>query len=80
MTTETRHAACTSDEYPDALCGADDGAFTNPRETVNCPQCRVILNHVRRSFPWHAGYTDWRLTKEQARAAVSGMAADARGE
>jgi hypothetical protein len=58
-----RHA---SHPEPDrALCGARNGSRTRPKEQVNCPECRVILNHVRYRYPAHARYGDWRLTREQ---------------
>jgi hypothetical protein len=58
-----RHA---SHPEPDrALCGARNGSRTRPKEQVNCPECRVILNHVRDRYPAHARYGDWRLTREQ---------------
>jgi hypothetical protein len=70
LSTETviRHAGRMDDDR-NPLCGAQ-GRATRPKETVNCPDCRVILNHIRSAYPAHAEYTDWRLTKaEKARAA-----------
>jgi hypothetical protein len=72
-----RHA---SHPEPDrALCGARNGSRTRPKEQVNCPECRVILNHVRDRYPAHARYGDWRLTREQKRRATARMAADMYG-
>lgn len=62
----------------ETLCGAG-GETTLPRETVNCPDCRVALNHLRHRYPEHAQYADWRLTREQERKAVEGMVADMYG-
>lgn len=70
-----RHARAIADA-PDALCGARTGRNTRPTESVSCPQCRVILNHVRRTYPEHADYTDWRPTKAQRHEAASAMYRD----
>jgi hypothetical protein len=58
------------------LCGATTGRATRPEESVNCPMCRVILNHVRQVYPSHAEYTDWRLTAKQRREAAESMYRD----
>lgn len=62
-----------------SLCGSQEGRATRPKESVNCPECRVILNHVRHAYPQHAGHTDWRSTAEQRRQAARDMAADMMG-
>lgn len=72
------HAGRMGDDRS-ALCGASTGRATRPRETVNCPTCRVILNHVRDAYPEHAEYTDWRSTPEQLRQAARDMVADMHG-
>lgn len=75
MTKEiVRHAARMADSF--SLCGSSSGRLTKPHESVNCPTCRVILNHVRDRYPEHAGYTDWRLTKDQERQAARDMYRD----
>lgn len=74
-----RHAA-RLDKSCLTLCGASSGRLTEPNETVDCPTCRVILNQVRNRYPKHAGYTDWRLTKEQMQQAARDMRADMYGE
>lgn len=53
--------------------------FTQPKEAVNCPECRVVLNHVRDRYPEHASYTDWRLTAEEQRRAAADFVADMHG-
>ncbi len=77
MTTVTRHAARTSDG--DFLCGPGEGRVTEPKESVNCPMCRTILNNVRERYPEHADYDDWRLTRAQERQAARDMVADMQG-
>lgn len=69
-----RHASRMADSY--SLCGSSSGRLTKPMESVNCPTCRVILNHVRDQYPEHAEYTDWRLTKDQERQAARDMYRD----
>lgn len=73
----TRHAS-ELDDSKYALCGDRVGApgLTKPKDVVNCPRCRAILNHVRQRYPEHAEYTDWRATKEQMREAVNDMYRD----
>jgi hypothetical protein len=61
------------------LCGSQTGVVTKPKEVVNCPCCRVILNYVRQTYPAHAEYTDWRLTKAELKRAAQDMAADMAG-
>lgn len=78
-TAAIRHASKTSDRRSAPLCGVVVGRTTAPKESVNCPECRVILNHVRNNYPAHAVYTDWRLTPAQARKAVDRMVADMYG-
>jgi len=73
---ETLHASRGDDI---ALCGADGGRLTRPKETVNCPGCRVAINHVRDRYPHHSEYTDWRLTPEQERRATQRLLADMYG-
>lgn len=73
---DTRHAARTSAE--DFLCGAGEGRTTKPKEVVNCPMCRVILNNLWKRYPEHDEYGDWRLTPEQERSAARDMLADMR--
>jgi len=57
-----RHAGQTSDNHPTSLCGIDGVKCTQPGETVDCPDCRVILDHVRSTYPEHARYSDWRAS------------------
>lgn len=73
-----RHAGRMDDDRS-ALCGSTTGRATRPKESVNCPSCRVILNHVREVYPQHAGHTDWRSTAAQRRRAARDMAADMMG-
>lgn len=82
LPSDTRHASRTSDSDTAsgiALCGVTDGRLTRPKQTVNCPNCRVILNHVRKAYPQHAGYTDWRATAKQKREATAAFIADMHG-
>jgi hypothetical protein len=58
-----------------SLCGLA-GRSTRPKEVVNCPTCRVILNHLRSAYPAHAEYTDWRPTKAQLAEAADAMHRD----
>jgi len=75
----TRHAS-KLDDSKETLCGETGGRLTKPKELVNCPTCRVILNHVRGRYPEHARYGDWRLTKDQMREAAADMRRDIYGE
>jgi hypothetical protein len=72
-----RHA---SNGHGGLLCGPQQinhrGRITRPKETVNCPDCRVVLNHIRELYPQHAGYMDWRLTAEARRQAAADFVAD----
>lgn len=71
------------DDSSATLCGVDwdqKNRKTRPKEVVNCPTCRAILNHIRDRYPSHAEYTDWRLTKDQMREAARDMARDLLGE
>lgn len=70
-----RHASAVDDRQLN-LCSAAGGHRTKPKESVNCPACRVIMNHVRDRYPEHASYTDWRLTRDQVRQAARDMRAD----
>ena len=70
-----RHAANPSGPLG-FLCGASHGRATRPKETVNCPDCRVTINAIRQTYPEHAEYTDWRPTKEQEREAAEAMYRD----
>jgi hypothetical protein len=70
-----RHAS-RLDDSNHSLCGDSSGRLTKPKESVNCPTCRAILNHVHDRYPEHASHTDWRLTKEQSRQAAREMYAD----
>jgi len=75
-----RHASRASDYAAGiALCGVTDERLTRPKQTVNCPECRVILNHIRQHYPQHADYTDWRLTADQRRKAARDFVADMHG-
>lgn len=76
MTTEMIRHASRLDDSPQFLCGAPGGRKTRPKESINCPTCRAILNHVRDRYPSHASHTDWRLTKEQRQQAARDMYAD----
>lgn len=78
MPTRIRHAGSGSGRGAEPLCG-DYGQVSRPGDTVNCPSCRTVLNHVRRAYPEHAGYTDWRPTTSQLREASKRMAADIYG-
>lgn len=78
MSSEVRHAGRMEDDRS-ALCGADTGRPTRPKESVNCPDCRTILNHTRQVYPQHAGYNDWRLTAQQRRDSVAAFVADMHG-
>lgn len=71
----TRHAS-KLDDSREALCGEQAGRLTRPKESVNCPTCRVILNHVRARYPEHAEHYDWRLTTDQMREAAADMYRD----
>lgn len=77
-----RHAPNPSGPH-DYLCGGDRengrDRLTRPHESVNCPDCRVTINAIRKTYPEHAGYTDWRQTKGQLRQAAADMAADMMG-
>jgi hypothetical protein len=53
-----RHAGRMGDD-PTPLCGATTGRATKPKETINCPDCRVIVNFVRETYPFHGGHSDW---------------------
>jgi hypothetical protein len=75
---EVRHAGRMGDDRR-PLCGATTGRATRPKESINCPECRIIVNFVRETYPHHAGHTDWRLTPEQERKAIARMAADMYG-
>lgn len=79
---QVKHASRTSDHDAVsgiALCGVTDGRLTRPGQIVNCPNCRVILNHTRQQYPQHAGYGDWRLTTDQRRKAARDFVADMNG-
>jgi hypothetical protein len=79
---QVMHASRTSDSDTTsgiALCGITDGRLTHPKQTVNCPNCRVILNHTRQQYPQHAGFSDWRLTSDQRRQAARDFVADMNG-
>ena len=73
-----RHASLTSVGHS-RLCGDGVGRITQPGETVNCPACRVTLNHLRQQYPERFDYQDIRPTKEQARRAAQDMVADMYG-
>lgn len=75
----TRHASQTSDRSSPSLCGASTGRTTYPKESVNCPDCRVVLNHTRRQYPQHADYGDWRLTDKERKQAAAAFVADMHG-
>jgi hypothetical protein len=75
------HASRLDDDSA-TLCTANvdrKNRKTRPNESVNCPTCRAILNHVRERYPQHADYGDWRLTREQMREAARDMARDLLG-
>lgn len=74
----TRHVGRMEDDRS-ALCGAGTGRATRPKESVNCPDCRTILNHIRGTYPSHAEYTDWRPTTAQRRQAAQDFIADMHG-
>lgn len=80
MKEKTRHASQMEDSQF-SLCGERVGkrGLTEPKDVVNCPTCRAILNHVRQQYPQHAEYADWRLTKEQMSEAARDMARDLLG-
>lgn len=67
------HHASQSEGTRLTLCGSSTGRTTRPHEIVNCPDCRVILNHVRQNF---REYTDWRLTRADKRSAAESMYRD----
>jgi hypothetical protein len=71
---QVRHAS-RLDDSKQSLCGESPGYLTRPRETINCPTCRVILNHVRDRYA-QDGYSDRRLTKDEMRQAAREMYAD----
>lgn len=76
-----RHAGRLDDDSA-TLCTANVDSRnrkTRPGESINCPTCRAILNHVRQRYPEHAGHTDWRSTREQTREAARDMARDLLG-
>lgn len=75
---QVRHAGI-GDLGNGRLCGDLGGRATKPQEHVNCPACRVILNHVRERYPEHAGYGDWRMTAAQAQKAALDFVADMNG-
>ena len=77
----TRHATA-ADGVRVGLCGTifrGSQCGTNPRESVNCPECRTALSYVRQVYPYHANYTDWRLTAKEERVGVERMIADMHG-
>jgi len=75
---KVRHAGRMDDDRG-ALCGSQIGRATRPKESVNCPTCRTILNHVRQTYPQHAGYTDWRLSERERHEAAMRFVADMHG-
>jgi hypothetical protein len=75
---KTRHASRMGG-ISSSLCGELTGRMSRPKESVNCPDCRTILNHVRQQYPQHANYTDWRLTAEQRQQAARDFVADMHG-
>lgn len=81
MKEKARHAS-QLDDSRFSLCGEMVGkrGMTEPKDVVNCPTCRAILNHVRQRYPQHAEYTDWRLTKEHMGEAARDMRRDLLGE
>lgn len=72
------HAGREAGEETVALCGQPNGRISEPGDTVNCPSCRVTLNHIRQAFPEHAGYSHWGLSPADARRAAQDMAEDMR--
>jgi hypothetical protein len=55
------------------LCGSEEGRTTRPHESVNCPDCRVVMNHVSRNY---RDYFDWRMTAKERRGAADAMYRD----
>lgn len=85
MSTESVRHASRESQGSTALCGRDVGGrehrMTRPKELVNCPDCRVVLNHVRKQYPEQGGsyYGDWRLKPESEKKAARDMLADMYG-
>lgn len=68
-----RHAT-RSEDSKDTLCGKW-GKSAKPGDTVNCPDCRVAINHVQRNYD-RSTYINTTLTKEQKREAAEAMYRD----
>lgn len=68
-----RHAS-RLDDSRDRLCGAASGRPTNVQESINCPTCRAILNHVRQRYGDE--YHHRGLTATEAQEATRAMYAD----
>jgi hypothetical protein len=75
----TRHASKFFEPRAEALCGSNEGRTTFPKETVNCPECRCILNNLRENYPERFDHTDIRATKDERREAAADMARDMYG-
>lgn len=73
------HASRTTDRGKLPLCGGI-GPMTKPNETVNCPDCRTIMNHIHQNYPLRfGGYWDIRPTRAESHAAAERLMADAYG-
>lgn len=56
------------------LCPSMTGRAAKPGEIVNCPECRVAINHVKRNYSEF--YANTTMTKEQKREAARDMYRD----
>ncbi len=61
-----------------ALCGSL-GPVTRPQESIDCEDCRRVLDDLRKRYPSNWRYTDMRPTAQQRREFLEGMRADMEG-